>query len=681
MSGHNPDTFPRPDSRETRLSAVNSDAAENPSTQLLRRHWHFAPVRDGPLIMLLKTPDWLRKAQKLGAELMFLQSAVIPFHKDKIGIVVSGSVRMHFSDGAEFLMDGGDFFNERETLGIPLPAGVDDADEPTLTCMSEACNLMLLKPGAFWRALDAMHPSHKWRCTQVTASYAMLRKTALFDGFSDYLIYGIAHAAEKHLFTADQRIIEEGDTGDWMGLLLEGTAKVEHTKSTGHSQLTSSKFSKKRHLLDVLKAGSVFRELAALGVFEKQTASITAEYVCVVITLKKALLTKLCATFPEDGDSLNNLIKERLIKLSERRTLWDLPIFQSCSPAFVNYLHQSLQVHLFEKNHVICQENAEGDSMYVIQHGLARIATKAGATVKMLKTGDYFGEQTVLGLSSKRTATVIAEDMCLVNKLEKETVSRALNMFPADLARFVSLAKERLGNHFDNLQPWQQLPFFAECSTGFLMHLEEMSEDLIVMSEQKIVNEGDEADSILVLLEGSISVCVMGTVVREISAPPTAIFGEFSLLLGWPSRTATLSARSTCWMKRLHTRSVQSTMLTQFPDECQKFEHIAATHLYSLPPSGTVYLNVPIFAASPSRFLYLLDLYSERRVYYTNDVVLEPTSEYVPLFVILRGAVSISEGDKEAGTLKSGEVFGEIKSLNISSGKGSKIVCESCATC
>ena len=68
-------------------------------------------------------------------------------------------------------------------------------------------------------------------------------------------------------------------------------------------------------------------------------------------------------------------------------------------------------------------------------------------------------------------------------------------------------------------------------------------------------------------------------------------------------------------------------MQKHFPEEVAKFERLAAKHLHQLPPSGNLYLDIPLFRDSPSRFLYKLDLYSERRIFYTGDVILCPQEE------------------------------------------------------
>ena len=118
------------------------------------------------------------------------------------------------------------------------------------------------------------------------------------------------------------------------------------------------------------------------------------------------------------------------------------------------------------------------------------------------------------------------------------------------------------------------------------------------MPGEVLVYERHPADSMLLLQEGSVDVLVNrgSHKVRSISAPPVQLFGEFSFVDGWNSeRTCTLKATSVCYVQCLHRTVVRQIMHSKFPSQLPKFEKLAAQHLYQLPPSANLYLDIPLF--------------------------------------------------------------------------------------
>jgi len=72
-----------------------------------------------------------------------------------------------------------------------------------------------------------------------------------------------------------------------------------------------------------------------------------------------------------------------------------------------------------------------GDSVFYLQAGRAKLTviSAAGkeATVTMLGPGDFFGEESMVGPNTTRTATAMAITSCTVLRIEKEQMLRALH--------------------------------------------------------------------------------------------------------------------------------------------------------------------------------------------------------------------------------------------------------------
>jgi CRP-like cAMP-binding protein len=96
-------------------------------------------------------------------------------------------------------------------------------------------------------------------------------------------------------------------------------------------------------------------------------------------------------------------------------------------------------------------EGDEGDTMYVIVSGVARVSRK-GRKVAALGAGDAVGELAVLG-RAVRNATVDAETELQVAELSRRTLSKLINDVPPFAMKLLEAMATRVRELDSRLYP------------------------------------------------------------------------------------------------------------------------------------------------------------------------------------------------------------------------------------
>ena len=99
----------------------------------------------------------------------------------------------------------------------------------------------------------------------------------------------------------------------------------------------------------------------------------------------------------------------------------------------------------FGRGERVIREGAEGDSMFVMLRGAAKVSISRNGTsipVATLSAGDCFGEMSLL-TGERRTATVRAETDCHVMEISKPVMAEVLRDSPDCLERLSELLARR----------------------------------------------------------------------------------------------------------------------------------------------------------------------------------------------------------------------------------------------
>ena len=125
-------------------------------------------------------------------------------------------------------------------------------------------------------------------------------KVALFDGFSDDRLEELAKGSRLMTFEPNEAVIEFGDEGRFLGVLIDGNAEVSVTDDRGD-----------RHRLGMLKPGDIFGEMA-LMTGDKTMADIIGLTRCKALLIPQNLFSTVLITHPPAIAHLSRTIAERL---------------------------------------------------------------------------------------------------------------------------------------------------------------------------------------------------------------------------------------------------------------------------------------------------------------------------------------------------------------------------------
>ena len=132
-----------------------------------------------------------------------------------------------------------------------------------------------------------------------------------------------------------------------------------------------------------------------------------------------------------------------------RAVLREEPLFECLSDAQIDSLVKEAHLNYFGRSENVIKEGAEGDSMFVLLRGAARVwVSKNGSSIPVatLSAGDCFGEMSLL-TGESRTATVQAESDCYVLEIGKPAMAEVIRDSPDCLERLSELlARRKLEN-------------------------------------------------------------------------------------------------------------------------------------------------------------------------------------------------------------------------------------------
>lgn len=104
----------------------------------------------------------------------------------------------------------------------------------------------------------------------------LIERVPLFSGFTQAEVLELLNGAEKRIFEANGKIIREGDTGNFMYVVIDGRARVIK-QGDGY----------KKHELGHLDRGDIFGEMALVD-RSPRSASVEAVTDCILIRIQES---------------------------------------------------------------------------------------------------------------------------------------------------------------------------------------------------------------------------------------------------------------------------------------------------------------------------------------------------------------------------------------------------------
>jgi CPA1 family monovalent cation:H+ antiporter len=133
------------------------------------------------------------------------------------------------------------------------------------------------------------------------------------------------------------------------------------------------------------------------------------------------------------------------LKAEPSELLRKVPFFEGIPEDQFSEIAAKLRAHTYSENELVFQQNAKGDSLFLIARGVVRVSRKQNGTSRDLATlmaGDFFGEMALV-LKEPRTATIRAVTPCSLYELRRTDLESVTARYPSILRVLDQAARKR----------------------------------------------------------------------------------------------------------------------------------------------------------------------------------------------------------------------------------------------
>ena len=253
-----------------------------------------------------------------------------------------------------------------------------------------------------------------------------LAATELFSGLDKSILQNIAAELVPRQINTGQILIQQGDVGDCMYVVVNGRLRVSLEQA-----------GKAPQALREVGHGESIGEIALLT-GQTRTATVAAIQATEVVCLSKESFDRLAATAPEMVAQLQHSVTEYLRRRQLRATLKATRLLSDLDEALLNDLEAELTWVSLVSGETLVRQGDPGDCMYIIISGRLRViqqrADQTQHILRELGRGESIGEIALL-TGEHRTATVYAIRDTEVAKLSKANFEHLLGQHPHAMVR------------------------------------------------------------------------------------------------------------------------------------------------------------------------------------------------------------------------------------------------------
>jgi len=231
---------------------------------------------------------------------------------------------------------------------------------------------------------------------------AVLSKSFLFASLEENDFNIIIGAMREVEVAAQERVIKQGDDGDFLFVIESGDFDCIIKNSEGVEKVVKT-----------CVPGDVFGELALL---------YNAPRAASVMSNGQSVCWQL------DRETFNHIVKESAQKKRNRYDafLAKVPLLASMDAYERSQLADALRSETFADGATVVSQGEVGNKFYIIEEGAA-IAKKNGVQVMDYGPGDYFGELALIR-NQPRAATVTAKGPAKLLSVDGASFNRLLNV-------------------------------------------------------------------------------------------------------------------------------------------------------------------------------------------------------------------------------------------------------------
>lgn len=239
---------------------------------------------------------------------------------------------------------------------------------------------------------------------------AKLEESFMFNSLEPKELNIILDAIKVVEFKAGETVIEQGDDGDVLYLIGNGTLDCFRKESDGEAKK-----------IKTYEAGELFGELALL--YNAPRAA----------TIKSKENSTL---FSLDRQTFNSIVRDVAAKKREvyEESLKKVKIMGSISAYERGQIADAVKQACYKKGDTIIREGDVGHEFYMIIDGEAK-AMKGGSEVLKYKPGDYFGERSLMKGEPRAASIEVTSDALNVMILDRKSFTRMLGPIDEILMR------------------------------------------------------------------------------------------------------------------------------------------------------------------------------------------------------------------------------------------------------
>lgn len=272
--------------------------------------------------------------------------------------------------------------------------------------------------------LRAAFDEYKAICKKV--ALAGVQKSKLFGGVNglDYFVEELSRVSQDRIYLPGEYIIEEGQAGDSMFVMVSGKACAHVTQVENRDQ----KETRHKLFIGVLETGSISGELCLLGVAQKRSANIEAESMCCMWEVGSDQAMPIIQGNHEVSEALLKTIVHHL-EHTVPNIIDSLPLFQAFDRKFRMLIGLYGERKACFSGTPVFKEGAMCDSMYVLNLGRAILECK-GTSINSYVPGSYFNVACMLNFAKRTMCTLTAFQTCHVVLISHTSYQHALEQYP-----------------------------------------------------------------------------------------------------------------------------------------------------------------------------------------------------------------------------------------------------------
>lgn len=255
--------------------------------------------------------------------------------------------------------------------------------------------------------------------------------TPLFSRLPRDIFVALLGLLEMRRVPGGEPIITEGERGNSMFILVEGTVRVVHAPEGAPPRTLAE-----------LSDGSFFGEMGLIS-DAPRLASVIATRDCTLLEVTREMLTQLTARFPSLEQVVLQFYKDRLLD----NLLKSNPLFQPLPEEQKRAIAERFQSRTVEPGTQLLQQGQRSQALYLLLRGRCSVVHQdpegGERPYPDMTEGAIFGEISLL-LDLRVTATVRAATPCLLLVLDPETVKERVLPHPEVRRNLTRLSRERL---------------------------------------------------------------------------------------------------------------------------------------------------------------------------------------------------------------------------------------------